>query len=148
MKGQIIGLRKLSNQLNEMSDDLRSYVAKQMAVTLAQMNRDVKKGINTGARTGVTYKRGGKKRRRSAPGELPKTETGDLVSKFSTKVDIERNKVTGVLENSSGHAAILEFGDRIKGGRPFMRPLWRKWHQLVFIKFVTIMRRSLRGNSK
>ena len=84
MKVKILGRKRLRSQLKEMSDDLRSDLAKQMAISLAQMNRDVKKGINTGSRSGTIYKRGGRTRQRSAPGELPKTDTGDLVSKFST----------------------------------------------------------------
>jgi hypothetical protein len=148
MKGQIIGLRKLSDQLDKMSDDLRSDLAKQMAVTMAQMNRDVKKGINTGSRTGRTYKRGGKTRQRSAPRELPKTDTGDLVSRFSTKVNVKPANVVGVLENNSDHAVHLEFASPDNGGRPFMRPLWGKWHNLVFIKFKTVIKLSLRKNSR
>ena len=148
MKVKIIGLRKLESQFTEMSNDLRSDLTKQMVITLAQMNRDVKKGINTGGRTGRLYVRNGKTRQRSAPGELPKTDTGDLVSKFDTKVKSGRNKVVGVLSNSSDHAVQLEFGSSLKGGRPFMRPLWNKWHSIIFARFQATIKLSLRKNSK
>jgi len=148
MKVKVIGMRKLSDQFSEMEKDLRSDLAKQMAVALAQMDRDVKKGINTGSRTGRLYERQGKKRQRSAPGELPKTDTGDLVSRFSTKVKLSKRKVTGVLSNDSDHAVPLEFGSVASGGRPFMRPLYIKWHDLIFIKFKAVMQESLRKNGK
>ena len=141
-------MRKLSDQFSEMEKDLRSDLAKQMAVTMGQMNADVKKGINTGARTGRIYERDGKKRQRSAPGELPKTDTGDLVSKFSTKVNSNKTRVKGVLSNNSDHAVPLEFGSVASGGRPFMRPLYIKWHELIFIKFKVVMKESLRKNGK
>ena len=148
MKVKVIGMRQLSDQFSEMEKDLRSDIAKQMAVALAQMNADVKKGINTGARTGRIYERDGKKRQRSAPGELPKTDTGDLVSRFSTKVKLSKRKVTGVLSNDSDHAVPLEFGSVASGGRPFMRPLWVKWAPLLKVKFITTMKLSLRKNGK
>jgi len=148
MKVKIIGMRQLTDQFSEMEKDLRSDLAKQMAVTMGQMNADVKKGINTGARTGRIYERDGKKRQRSAPGELPKTDTGDLVSRFSTKVKLSKRKVTGVLSNDSDHAVPLEFGSVASGGRPFMRPLYIKWHELIFIKFKVVMKESLRKNGK
>lgn len=148
MKVKIIGLRRLESQLTEMSRDLRSDLAKQMAITLAQMNRDVKKGINTGSRTGRTYIKDGKTRRRSAPGELPKTDTGDLVSRFATKVNSSKKRVKGILSNNSDHAVKLEFGPKSKGGRPFMRPLWRKWNSIIFARFQATIKLSLRKNSK
>ena len=148
VKAKILGKKKLSNQLKNMSNDLRSDLAKQMAISLAQMNQDVKKGINTGARSGAFYKRGKKSRQRSAPGELPKTDTGDLVSKFSTKVKVKQTEVIGVLGNNSDHAMELEFGSSQQGGRPFMRPLWNKWSPILTVKFKAVIKRSLRKNSK
>jgi len=148
MKVKVIGEKALGAQLDRMSKDLRSDIAKQMAVALAQMNADVKKGINTGARTGRIYERDGRVRQRSAPGELPKTDTGDLVSKFSTKVKSREKSVTGLLSNNSDHAVQLEFGSPHKGGRPFMRPLWVKWAPLLKVKFITTMKLSLRKNGK
>lgn len=148
MKMKVIGRTKLKNQLKEMGADLRSDLTKQMKTTMSQMDRDVKIGINTGARSGRVYRRGGRTGQRSAPGELPKTDTGDLVSKFSTNVRSTKRKIVGVLSNSSDHAVQLEFDLASKGGRPFMRPLWEKWRPLLTVKFVTVIRRSLRSNSR
>jgi len=57
-------------------------------------------------------------------------------------------KVTGILENSSDHAVKLEFDLPKDGGRPFMRPLWKKWSPLLKVQFKTVIKRSLRKNSK
>lgn len=148
MKVKIIGKKALTSQLKEMRSDIRTDVAKQMAIILAKMNKDVKDTINKGGRSGVEYKRGNRIRRRSAPGEPPKTDTGDLVSRFATKTKVSKNKVTGTLSNNSDHAAPLEFKPGSNGGRPFMRPLYNKWEPIAIKTFKASIKRSLRKNSK
>jgi len=148
MKMKIIGKRKLKTQLDGMSDDLRRDLAKQMRAIMPAMERDAIKRIDTGARRGRSYTKNGRTRRRSAPGEFPKTDTGDLASSFSTKVSARKKKVVGILHNSSDHAAELEFSPLYKGGRPFMRPLYHAWQDLLKIKFQVTIRNSLRKNSK
>ncbi len=148
MKVKIIGKRKLRSQLKEMSSDLRRDLAKQMRTVMPAMERDAIKRIDTGTRTGRPYTRNGRTRIRSAPGEFPKTDTGDLVSKFSNRISSRKAKVIGFLENSSDHAAELEFSPLYKGGRPFMRPLYHAWQDFLRIKFQVTIKNSLRKNSK
>ncbi len=148
MKVKIIGKRKLRSQLEEMSSDLRRDLLKQMRTVMPAMERDAIKRIDTGTRTGRSYIRNGKLGVRSAPGEFPKTDTGDLVSKFSNKVSSRKNKIVGTLQNNSDHASKLEFSPLYKGGRPFMRPLYHAWQDFLRVKFQVTIKNSLRSNSK
>jgi len=146
---KVIGKRKLRSQLKEMSDDLRLDLAKNMRAVMPAMEKDAIKRIDTGVRTGRKYtKSDGSEGVRSAPGEFPKTDTGDLVDSFSKKVLVRKNKVIGVLQNHSDHAFDLEFSPLYKGGRPFMRPLYHAWQELLRVKFQTVIQRSVRGNGK
>ena len=58
----------------------------------------------------------------SAPGEFPKTDTGNLVSNISTQVKKEGQTVVGMIISSAEYSKHLEFGTRNMAPRPFMQP--------------------------
>jgi len=148
MELKIIGSKKLNYQLAQIDNKMRDRVATEMTRVLVAMKKQSRDSINTGARSGKIYKRAGKTRQRSAPGELPKTDTRDLVNSFSNTTEKLMTRVVGRLVNDSDHASLLEFSSPTKGGRPFMRPLWKIWRPIVRIKFVEIMNKLLRESAK
>lgn len=88
-------------------------------------------GIARGKKTGRTYTRGSITHRASAPGEMPATDTGFLISQITTDVKTIGNTVIGQIISAAPYSRHLEFGTRNMlnpksgepgGARPFMVP--------------------------
>ena len=126
-KSRIIGGKRLQAKLSSLSAAVDLNNAKVMADLLTEVDSDAKKSIATGSRSGRIYTRGSVRHQASAPGEFPKTDTGNLIAGFIFYTQKISHKVVGTLENRSPHANALEFRPRSKGGRPFMRPIYKKW---------------------
>lgn len=145
---KIIGKRKLDAQLKRINRNLRNDLAAEMVKVVDELKNDGKIEISTGGRSGRLYKRGNRTHQASAPGEYPKTDTGKLVLSFFRKVIKSRNQVTGFLINNAPHARYLEFKPASMGGRPFMRPLWKKWKAPISARFKKVIRSSIRKEGK
>ena len=46
---------------------------------------------------------------------------------FYFKAGLKASEVFGILGNRASHAIPLEFKPQSMGGRPFMRPLYKRW---------------------
>lgn len=91
--------------------------------------RIVKMSFNT-SRAGRTYKRGARFHVASVAGMPPNIDTGKLMNAiyYYTPKPGERIISTGDTE----YAAHLEFGTtRMRGARPFMRPMAAQLHKLI-----------------
>lgn len=76
-------------------------------------------GIASGEKTGKTYKRGNKTHTASGPGEMPATDTGELIS----SINISSNgKGHAEVIADAEHAKYLEFGTVNMEARPFLHP--------------------------
>lgn len=80
-----------------------------------------KKKIQSGTRTGKSYKRGrsGRRGTRSAPKEYPKTDTGSLVRSIRTENKDFLEKTIG---STVKHGAFLELGTSNMEARPWLEP--------------------------
>ena len=145
---KIIGRRKLNAQLKKMSNDLRNDLGIGMEHIIEQMKYDVESTIDTGARSGRIYKRGSRMHQASAPGEFPKTDTGELTASFYKEIQKKFNQVIGILGNDAPYAKAVEFKPASDGGRPFMRPTWKKWRDPASNFFKQIIKSSIKRNSK
>jgi len=112
--------RKLGNSTN---NALYSTINKAGEVVRAE----AVKGISKGARTGNTYKRGkgGATHTASAEGEMPKTDTGNLVN----NITVERAgryaiEVGSRIQAPEGYW--LETKEGSQGGRPWLAPTFSK----------------------
>jgi len=77
---------------------------------------NAKAAIQTGAKTGKTYKRGRKgTHQASAAGEAPATDTGALVNSISAQAE---GRFVWVVTVASAYGAILE----LRRNRPFLLP--------------------------
>ena len=126
-KPTIHGTVSLKNKLKMMEKELLIVAQQSLARDLAAMDTDAKKMIQGGSRSGKTYKRKSITHQASAPGELPKTDRGELVAGFFFDIKKTAGKVFGKLSNRAKHAEHLEFKLAQDGGRPFMRPIFQKW---------------------
>lgn len=100
------------------------------AVGLAMLNA-AKKRIQSGPASGTVYEKYGPRRthQASAPGEAPATDTGGLVNSGFNELD------EPALEVSIGfaklYAAMLEYGTRRMGKRPFLLPTVEEWRSKI-----------------
>lgn len=85
------------------------------------------KGISKGMRSGNIYKRGkaGKVHKASAQGELPKTDTGNLVNNITVEqVGKFAVEVGSRIQAPEGYW--LETKEPSQGGRPWLKPTFEK----------------------
>lgn len=80
-----------------------------------------KTAIQTGPKTGRTYKRNkrGKLHQASGPGEAPATDTGQLVNSITTK---SVTRFASEVRVHSEYGMHLEYGTTSMDARPFMGP--------------------------
>lgn len=90
------------------------------------------KSISRGARTGNVYRRGtGRTHTASAPGEFPKTDTGELVSNITVEKET-RTSVTVGSRIQAPQGYWLETKEPSQGGREWLRPTVQKNADRVF----------------
>jgi len=83
---------------------------------------DAKYNIQTGSRSGKSYRRGNVTHNASAPGEFPKTDTGELVANINTIFAMNRLEATVGSRKSAPHGYYLEFGTSRMAPRPWLMP--------------------------
>ena len=128
-KTVVIGDKAFSRKLKKISVTVPINTKREMTKIITEMDSDVKKTIQKGGRSGRIY--GKRRHQASAPGEAPKTDSGQLVAGFNFDVKVTNKKIIGQLRNISSHAAAVEFKPKADGGRPFMRPLFKKWRKIA-----------------
>ena len=143
IKGRIIGKESLQKKLIALSAEAQISNAKTMTQLLVEIDSDAKKSISGGSRGGKSYKRGKNMHVASAPGEFPKTDRGGLVAGFLFNVKKLPSKVVGILENKAPYAMAVEFKLKSQGGRPFMRPLYKKWKMIAEARFAISLKQTI-----
>jgi hypothetical protein len=128
IKTDITDLRKL---LNILAHAERYEIPAAIKKTTKNIERDAKKAIRTGSRSGTHYS--GQPNRSSAPGEAPKSQTGFLANSIGSRFthNNKTGSTLGVVGSTTPRGLWLEFGaHRRKGGylapRPWLRPAIEK----------------------
>lgn len=62
----------------------------------------------------------------SAPGQPPRSVSGQLKAGFTSRVTRNRNGVLSTVGNTAPYAGYLEHGTRNMAARPFMRPVFER----------------------
>ena len=139
MKAQLTGTAELKRALAEFGINADKQLADIVRGTAFMVRTHAIKSIQSGPKTGRSYKRGKKTHIASAPGQAPATDRGDLAS--AIEADIEgKNAIVGIRggkktkptnENKKSvtiedYALALEFGTRKMAARPFLFPALEK----------------------
>jgi phage gpG-like protein len=102
----------------------RAMLAVVTKSTFSMHNRLVRM-VSTGGRSGGIYREGtATEHQASAPGEPPKSDTGNLVKNININTEQKGGMILGVVSINTPYAAALEFGNK-KGtllARPYMKP--------------------------
>lgn len=129
--GKLKGVNGLKRKFALIQASATKETQREMTRILVDMDRDIKRTIQSGGRSGNIYKvtKSGATHQASAPGEAPKSNTGNLAASFKIFTTKIANTVIGNIENFAQYAKYLEFKPKSAGGRPFMRPLYNRWRK-------------------
>lgn len=118
---KVRGVPKVKAKLKALSDQTTRALKKNIATAALRYETDLKKTINTGARSGIVYTRGTVSHQASAPGEPPKTDTGQLVNSIHTV--IKRQGLSAEVKSNLPYAGMLELGTSRVAARPAWLPV-------------------------
>lgn len=120
----ITNAKNVNKKLDQVSDVSFKAILKEMAKLAVDIESDIKRNVSRGFRSGKIYKkRNGKFHHASAPGEYPKTDTGNLVKNIrASKINENEYHV----RSGASYSAKLEFGTSTIAPRPFMGKTLRK----------------------
>ena len=113
-----IDTKKLEAKLASYPDEIVRNVEAAQKANAFDAQSVSRQMVQSGARSGRTYKRRSITHQASAPGEPPKTDTGYLVSRIRGYVE---ERIVCVLEAGTRYASMLEFGTSKMGPRPFLQ---------------------------
>jgi HK97 gp10 family phage protein len=122
---EIIGLDRIDRATQRVRDEVVKELLKGMQASVLRVERDAKKSILQGQKSGKEYKRGTVVHRASAPGEAPASDTGLLANSIRGSVDkaqLRQGQLEGTVRVGVSYGRPLEFGTRNMAARPFLFP--------------------------
>ncbi len=114
------GAKTVARKLDAYEKRAKAKDKKVIADALVSVHRDIVTSVSQGARTGRVYG----KHQASAPGEPPKTDSGDLVRSF--RITFNGDRMGGKVTTDSPYAVALELGTTLMEARPFFFPAVEK----------------------
>lgn len=114
------GADKLIRQLKALPIELRAGIGTALAVSVIQMDAYAKQKIQGGGRSGRAYRRRTVTHQASAPGEFPKSNTGQLVASLYFKVAAD--KLSAFFGTKLNYGTYLEYGTTRMKARPWLQP--------------------------
>ncbi len=110
----------VTDYMTSFSDRVLKRLSGVVRKSALKVEREAKKSIQTGSKSGRTYTRKGRAHQASAAGEAPATDTGNLVNSIQT--DMKPGALEATVTVAADYAADLEYGIRTMKARPFMAP--------------------------
>jgi HK97 gp10 family phage protein len=114
------GADKLIKKLNRLPMELRGGIGAALTVSVIDMDAYAKQQISGGGRSGKTYRRRTISHQASAPGEFPKSDTGQLVSSLFFRIGAD--KLSAFFGTKLAYGRWLEFGTSRMRARPWLSP--------------------------
>lgn len=114
---------RLSKKLRQLPMDMRGGIGRALASSVVELDAYAKAKISGGGRSGRVYRRRTVTHQASAPGEFPKSDTGQLVSSLFFRVGAD--KLSAFFGTKLNYGRYLEFGTSRMGARPWLRPTLR-----------------------
>jgi hypothetical protein len=135
------GYLEFNAKLEKAKAQFQKQAEREIQKTLFEIHGDTVKKLNSGTRSGETYKKGKNRyHQASAEGEYPKTDTGQLASSLYFELTKDGSKRTGTFGTKAAHGKHLEYKPTSQGGRPWLKP--------QFDKFAEKLRDKLLGLNK
>ncbi len=119
---EVTGHEVLGRRLRAIGRLADAAVRRAIAESAMRIEREAKRSIERNPRRGAAYLRHDPERRRraSAPGDAPATDTGALARNITHVIDADG--LGASVESRAAHSRFLEFGTMGMPARPFLRP--------------------------
>ncbi len=120
------------DRIDKATARVRENVAKELRIGLAasalMVEKEAKKSILSGGKTGRIYKRGSVVHQASAPGEAPASDTGRLVNNIYSRLNTIKGDEAFIWVSKAAvkYATLLEFGTTKMAARPFFFPAFER----------------------
>ena len=115
----ILGMRELQTKIDRLVELSVDEAQTQIDRAARLIQNTAINQINKGGRSGNSYIKGGKRGTRSASGEWPKSDTGDLVKNITIDNPAELTATIGSTEKVP-YGKWLEFGTSKMSARPWL----------------------------
>ena len=118
------GIQDATKALEKVKEDLENNMQEILLGGGQLIRGEAIRSIQTGAKSGKTYKRYNPTRthKASAPGEAPASDTGFLVS----NIRVKEQKDVVVVSSEASYSKFLEYGTSKMLARPFLFPAFEK----------------------
>ncbi|WP_017993830.1 hypothetical protein [Rhizobium leguminosarum] len=133
---------KLIKKLQRLPLDLRGGIGSALMLSVIEMDAYAKQHISSGGRSGRTYRRGSIPHQASAPGEFPKTDSGELVASLFFRVGA--NKLSAFFGTKLAKGKWLEFGTSRMRARPWLRPTFMALRDKITTRVRSAVNETLR----
>jgi len=114
---------KLIRKLQQLPLDARSGIGAALAGSVIALDAHAKQKIQGGGRGGRVYRRRTVSHQASAPGEFPKSDTGQLVASLFFK--LSSDKLRAFFGTKLAYGRYLEYGTSRMQARPWLRPTFK-----------------------
>jgi cell pole-organizing protein PopZ len=111
---------EIPRALGALTTDMVGAVQRGVNTSAFAVEADAKQRIQTGSKSGRTYKRNGINHQASAAGESPATDTGLLVNSISTAPSLPN--LSAEVRVAAEYGLALETGTRKMAPRPYLTP--------------------------
>lgn len=136
------GADKLIRQLKALPIELRAGIGTALAQSVVEMDAYAKEKIQGGSRSGRTYRRRTIVHRASAPGEFPKSDTGQLVSSLYFK--IASDKLSAFFGTKLNYGTYLEYGTSRMRARPWLLPTLKAKREAIVARMKAAVAEALK----
>ena len=123
MSGVVLNVDRCIRRINDIPLQARDGIGKALAMSVVEMDALAKQSIQGGKRSGRTYTRRSVRHQASAPGEYPKTDTGQLVASLFFRVAAD--KLSALFGTKLAYGRWLEYGTSRMLPRPWLRPTFK-----------------------
>ena len=141
----------LENKLKNLPKHLLVPIQQSVMDGALKIQKTAIDSINRGSRSGALYTRSGKVGRRSAAGEYPKSDTGNLVRSIYLSAITGSNRLAyevGANLRKAKYAMSLEFGSSQMESRPWLFPSFRRNVNLIIKDIKKNVKKGLKKAAK
>jgi hypothetical protein len=118
---ELFGSKEFAKAAEQLVQKNKSEANKILAAMANDTRNSAVEGIQGGGRSGKVYKRRSITHQASAPGEFPKTDTGELANNITVRKNGFADYDAGSRQQAP-HGFWLEFGTRFMAKRPWLTP--------------------------
>jgi len=134
-------MQEVQKALRDHGEKAVRAIGKAVQAAGLEISTDIRKRVERGPKTGITYTRGNIVHRASAPGEAPASDSGDLASSVAYSM---KGPLTAEIISRLPRATYLEFGTQSIAPRPSWVPAVEKYSPKFQLRITTAIARLTR----